>query len=119
MKLCLRSWVAGLLVPVLLVATLVGAAQMTNGPQQQLKAATLSLLAVDPLSLCGGADDGMIAGDHCPICYLVKPTILTRALPASHKARLTLPARREYATAPHTPRPVRDPALGLRAPPVI
>lgn len=119
MKLYLRSWVAALLVPVLLIVTLAGAAQMSNGPQQQLKATTLSLLAVDPLSLCGGGDDGMIAGDHCPICYLVKPTILTRAQPASHRAQLTLPVRREYAMPPHRPRPVRDPALGLRAPPLI
>lgn len=115
----LRSWVIALLVPALLAVSLGGAAQMGRAPQAELRDTTLALLGTDPAALCASGGLAADISGHCPICYLVRPVVFDRTLPPARKAPLILLADRGPTMPPPLPRPVRDPALGLRGPPSV
>jgi len=64
-----------------------------------------------------GGDDGIAKGD-CPACHLQAAMILPEALPSARAADLVFVAKVVAPRESRAARMVRDPARGLRAPPV-
>lgn len=87
-------------------------------PAQSAALEAYALAGGDLADLCGGADGKAMAGGHCPVCHvagtmlLPDPSMPVQAAGFGRFAEISVMPQ----TASH-PR-ARDPANGLRAPPV-
>jgi cytochrome c5 len=87
-------------------------------PAQSAALEAYALAGGDISGLCGGADGKAMAGGHCPVCHvagammLPDPALPVQAAVFGRYAEVTLPPQAAVRAV------ARDPANGLRAPPL-
>lgn len=88
-------------------------------PAQSAALEAYAMAGGDLADLCGGADGTTMAGSHCPVCHvagamlLPDPVLPVQAAVFGRYAEIAV--TQQAAVHPKA----RDPANGLRAPPVV
>ncbi|HEY0213473.1 MAG TPA: hypothetical protein VGC40_07795, partial [Paenirhodobacter sp.] len=115
----LRSWLTGIAVVTLLVASTAMAGFAHRAPsvqEQQILAAALS--GLDIVDICAGTEGNLHFGNHCPACHMGDGAVIPPRLHITMDAELRFVAKVVAPRENKSVRMVLDPAHGLRAPPV-